>query len=136
MLWYIFRVDGKLVFLFIVLYSQRILVYNIFMVFLVFRFFVYVLKDRLFDRGNQFIFYFIIKINYLDFDFGLKIQFFDVIKRKWRGKNLFKYINLKLFFCIKIKIKNGIVRLYYCYMKILFCYRDKRYIVVGLMYDK
>lgn len=136
MLWYTLHLDGKLVSPFTVLYSQRTLVYNISMVSLASRFPVYVLKDRLLDRGNQFTLYFTTKINYLDFDLGLKTQLLDVIKRKWRGKNLLKHTNLKLLFCIKTKTKNGTVRLYYCYMKTLFCHRDKSYIVVGLMYDK
>lgn len=91
MLWYSLRVDGKLVSPFTVLYSQRTLVYNISMVSLASRFPVYVLKDRLLDRGNQFTLYFTTKINYLDFDLGLKTQLLDIFKRKWRGKNLLKH---------------------------------------------
>lgn len=91
MLWYTLRVDGQLVSPFTVLYSQRTLVCNISMVSLASRYSVYVLKDRLLDRGNQFTLYFTTKINYLDFDLGLKTQLLDIIKRKWRGKNLLQH---------------------------------------------
>ncbi|XP_052686989.1 uncharacterized protein LOC128166095 isoform X1 [Crassostrea angulata] len=102
MLWYSLRVDGKLVSPFTVLYSQRTLVYNISMVSLASRFPVYVLKDRLLDRGNQFTLYFTTKINYLDFDLGLKTQLLDVIKRKWRDSGNYKNLDLYIDFQEKV----------------------------------
>lgn len=86
MLSYALYVDGELVPPFTVLYSQRTLVYNMSMISLATRFPVYVLKDRLLDRGDQFTLHFTTKINYLDFDGGLRTQLLDVIKRKWHGK--------------------------------------------------
>lgn len=93
MLWYALLVDGKLVSPVSVLDSQRGLAYNISMVSLASNYSVYVLKDRLLDRVNQFTLYFTTKINYLDFDVGIRTQLLGVIRRKWTGSQIYNICN-------------------------------------------